>query len=169
MVLRRKNKLLLPLGIAGMILFPLLLLFCLQTSQYLLKISAASRLEGHRQHTLVLHKDSVHWEEPNRELKIEGRYFDVSKVAYNGDQLLLTGHFDDLETAVFQLLEKAVHHSTQAGIFNRMLLLLQCVVALPALTLLLSPLVGVVTHQMRPMARYQNPFPSLPVLPPRHF
>ncbi|WP_132052745.1 hypothetical protein [Pseudocnuella soli] len=166
MLWRRKNKLLLLLGIAGMILAPLLLLFCLQTTQYLLKVSAAARLEGRRQQTIVLHKDAVRWEEPGRELKIGGRFFDASKVTYSGNYIAVTGHFDDMETAVAQLLEKAVHHSTNAGLFNRILLLLQCVVAIPILALLLTPLNAWLTHRMRPVCLYKNPFSNTNALPP---
>lgn len=166
MLLRRKNKLLLPLGIAGMMLVPMLLLICLQTGQYLLKISAASRLEGRRQQTVVLHKDSVRWEKPGRELKIDGRYFDATKVINSGNFVVITGHYDDLETAVFQLLEKAVKHSTHSGLFNRILLLLQCVVAIPVFSPLLAPLAALVTHRMQPMALYKNPFPDRSAQPP---
>lgn len=106
-----------------LILLPLVLVGSLQLAQLLLKQSWEQRLAPQTATTILVDKASIVWEEEGRELQIGGRYFDVRSIKEAGSKLVLQGHYDDTETAVWQLLKHALRHSRANG--YQLVLLLQ--------------------------------------------
>ncbi len=57
--------------------------------------------------TLEIDASSIRWKKENKELLINGRYFDVKKITYSKDKAILTGFFDEKE----DLLEAAFNEN----------------------------------------------------------
>lgn len=47
--------------------------------------------------TIEIETAAIRWEKENKELLINGRYFDVKKITYVQDKAILTGYFDEEE------------------------------------------------------------------------
>lgn len=162
----KKNRWLLPVFFAGMVLLPMALLLCLQTTQYFLKRTADERLEQNKLHTIALPAASVIWEEEGRELQIDGRFFDVKHLERQGEMLLLTGHFDDIETDLHNFIQNVLHRCAESRVFSRLLLLLQCLVALPLIQFFLPRILIGLPHKRQIQAHWKNPFIARASLPP---
>jgi len=66
--------------------------------------------------TLKIEASSLEWVKPNKEVLVNGRYFDVKQVTYQNGQALLTGYFDekeDLMEAIFGLQKNKQNTTTQ--------------------------------------------------------
>jgi hypothetical protein len=50
--------------------------------------------------TIIVDADSIQWIETGKECVVNGEMFDVKEIKVNGDQLLLTGLFDQQEKAI---------------------------------------------------------------------
>ena len=112
-----------------MILLPAVLLFLLQGTQFWLKQTAGHRLQKQQSHTIALKTSAVRWEKYGKELRIGDAFFDVQHIKRNGDTLLLTGHYDDAETGLWEAMERMMHHAGTPSLSN-LLLLLQCLLPL---------------------------------------
>jgi hypothetical protein len=58
---------------------------------------------------IVIAKNQIVWKKHNKEIIINGEYFDIVKKETKGDSLILTGFYDSIETealAVLAILEK---------------------------------------------------------------
>lgn len=163
LLLRKTNMGILVL--AALILLPLLLVTGLQTAQHLLHISREERFAADRTVTLTLDAASVVWEEEGRELRVGERYFDVASIEKQGSKLLLRGHYDDVETAVWQLLRRAVQHNKTSGI--HLLFLLQCFVPVILLSYLFRCRALLPCWQRLRQHTLPLPFLFPPFCPPR--
>ncbi|HUQ97104.1 MAG TPA: hypothetical protein VM010_05535 [Chitinophagaceae bacterium] len=105
---------------------PLLYLTGLQVKQAYIKYSLEERMEAHLLKTLFIPKQD--WQRINsREIIIDGKLFDLKSVREKGDGYLVTGVFDEEETAVVQQLDKTCKGQTtkNAALFNEAFRLLQ--------------------------------------------
>jgi hypothetical protein len=67
------------------------------------------RLEEEQLQTITINKSSFHWEEKGKEAWINGKLFDVKSIKESGDSVLLTGLFDEQETALVKNLFRQQH------------------------------------------------------------
>jgi hypothetical protein len=72
----------------------------LQFRLFLQNYQAAERLEKACLQTVALPKKDVHWVTKGKELRIGQRFFDVKTYKERGNELIVTGVFDDDETAI---------------------------------------------------------------------
>lgn len=161
-----KNKYGLLAFVLGIMLMPMLLIVSMQGVQAFLKASAAERLNGDKQHTFILPKASVHWQEVGRELRINDRFFDATNVKYSENTIIITGRFDDAETAVWQVLQKAAQGAAGVSL-NRLLLLAQCLLVLHFIQYIFSITPLFILWNKRTLTHYLSPQRSAPFMPPR--
>lgn len=65
---------------------------------FLLRIHAAEKAkESHATQTISLKASDLHWIKPGKEIKIGNLLFDVQNIQQQGEQFLITGHFDTRE------------------------------------------------------------------------
>lgn len=119
------RKYLLLAALLGLILLPVLLSLCLQLGQQVLKNLREERFSQNSLQTIQVPESAVVWEEKGRELRIDGRYFDVASWQSRDGILYLTGHFDDAETKLWEMLGHSAGHQKENKFFSIMLLL-QC-------------------------------------------
>ncbi|HSK11990.1 MAG TPA: hypothetical protein VK907_02190 [Phnomibacter sp.] len=58
-------------------------------------------------HDLVLDSATIQWTKKNRELIIDGEYFDITSIRYNNGKAFVTGVFDHEETKMHEAFEAA--------------------------------------------------------------
>jgi hypothetical protein len=62
------------------------------------------KLEREDLQVIRIHRADLQWYKKGHEIVIDGRMFDVKKIDMNGDTCLVTGLYDDNETALFEQL-----------------------------------------------------------------
>lgn len=144
---------------------PVLLMVGLQTTQQWLRHSRNGRYDAIQMVTVAVDAATVVWEEPGRELRIGERFFDVASQQQQGSLLLLYGHYDDPETAVWHLLQSAWQYGSKTG--YHLLLLLQCCVPLVLLAFAFTCIRLVPSWQLPGEARWLQHTALPPFNPPR--
>ncbi len=87
-----------------LLILPLAIILFLQGWQLYLKHSAKERLEEQLLETIILRKDQFRWEKKGKEISIDGKMFDVKSFILKGDKIIVTGIYDDQETAINSML-----------------------------------------------------------------
>ena len=83
---------------------PLAFILFLQGWQLYLTHSAAERLEEQLLKTISISKDQFRWEKKGKEISIDGRMFDVKSFVLKEDEIIVSGIYDDQETAIHSML-----------------------------------------------------------------
>lgn len=87
-----------------LVLLPFASIIFLQAWQLYVKHEAKERLEKALLETIVLQKDQFYWEEEGKEISMGGKLFDVKSFVVKGDKTIVTGIFDEKETAISAML-----------------------------------------------------------------
>jgi len=77
------------------------------------------KLEQQNLHTISLPGTDVHWAKPGKEIRVDGRMFDIKSFSEKNGTYTFTGLFDDDETALNEYLEKDVNQKNESS--NRLL------------------------------------------------
>ncbi|MBK8611457.1 MAG: hypothetical protein IPL84_16350 [Chitinophagaceae bacterium] len=64
--------------------------------------------------TVSVPVNNIEWVKKGKEVIINGKYFDVSSYTTVGDQVLLTGYFDQKEDKIVSHIKKVFHQSGQS-------------------------------------------------------
>ena len=72
-------------------------------------------LESQKQVSLVIPASQFRWHKTGKEILVNNRHFDCSKVQKIGDRYYVTGAFDSKEDILEEELEEAVRHSTETS------------------------------------------------------
>jgi hypothetical protein len=134
---------------------PLLFLSFLQLKQAYIRHEMEERLEMGLQQTLFISKPD--WKRHNdREIWVGGKLFDVKKMQVTADGFIVTGLFDETETAVLQQLQNTCAKQTtkDTPVFAQFFQLLQDLFSQET-----APINSVAK---RPAELFQNPIPYLP-------
>ncbi len=87
-----------------LLILPLAFILFLQGWQLYLKQHAKERLEQQLLETISIRKDQFRWEREGEEISIEGKMFDVKSFITKDDKIIVTGMYDDQETAIHSML-----------------------------------------------------------------
>lgn len=87
-----------------LLILPLAFILFLQGWQLYLKHSAKERLEKQLLETIIIRKDQFRWEKEGKEIRIDGKMFDVKSFITKDDKIIVTGIYDDQETAIHSML-----------------------------------------------------------------
>ena len=101
----QKGKYILFIVLAVIILIPVVAPFLAELEIYTLKNTVAERLEKQHLQTLLITAAEIHWVKTGKEIVIGNRLFDVKEYHANGTSIIVTGVFDDEETAVQKQVE----------------------------------------------------------------
>lgn len=91
----------------------------------LIRITMLEKIEKDDLETISIPTDQIHWYKKNRELMIGGKMFDVKSVRQFGNSTILTGLFDDDDTALHEALA-GMHEKKNKGHNNALLLYQVC-------------------------------------------
>jgi hypothetical protein len=78
-----------------------------------IRIIMFERLEKENIQSLRLPADKINWYKKGRELIIDGKMFDVKSIEKQGDEYVITGLFDEMETTLNDQLAMAHKHGNQ--------------------------------------------------------
>jgi hypothetical protein len=146
---------------------PLLSILILQGLQWHARHEAEERMEREAMVTVTIPVQDLRWHKKGKEVVIDGKLFDVKTLRQTGGQIVLTGLFDDAETAIVDLLEQQASHSKQSyGITYLFVLLLQFV-AIQGIFILISYRVAQPAACAKPLPFYISPFLGIAAPPPR--
>lgn len=109
---------------------PMVLLLFMQGRQWYVQHKAKERLERQSLHQLFVPAESVVWEKAGKELRLGKRLFDVKSVIQKSDGLLVTGLYDEEETAIENFLAS---HQNGSSILFRLLMAAQLFIGVLAL------------------------------------
>jgi hypothetical protein len=84
--------------------FLLSVFFLLQ--QDLIKQRMKQKLQEKLLTTVTIEAKNVQWMKPEKEIRVEGRFFDIHSYQVSGSQVIFKGLFDDEETDLLYTLEK---------------------------------------------------------------
>lgn len=120
--MKKKFVYIAPLVFLFFLLLPVFSAVVLQGTQWYLKAKAAERMEQEQLVTLTMPAIAVRWEKKDKELRIEGRLFDVKHYRLLKGQLTATGYFDEKEALLESLLalfppSKKQHRSSLPFLF----------------------------------------------------
>jgi len=76
---------------------PMCCLFFYQVRLCYNRFEMLERLEQESLHSITLSAADLHWVIPGKEIRIEGRMFDVKNIFQKGDAITVTGIFDEEE------------------------------------------------------------------------
>ena len=96
----QKSKNILFFVLAVIILLPLAAPFLAELKISHLKKAAAERLEKEHVQTVLIAAAEIHWVKSGKEILIGYRLFDVKEYHANETSIIVTGVFDNEETAV---------------------------------------------------------------------
>lgn len=151
----------------ALIAVPLLSILVLQGLQWYARHEAEERLEREAMVTVTIPARELHWHKKGREVVIDGQLFDVKTLRHSGGQIVLTGLFDEAETAIVNLLEQQAGHSRQSSALTYLFVLLLQFVSIQGVLTFLSYR----AEQQRVFAPllplYISPFPAIVAPPPR--
>jgi hypothetical protein len=98
-------------------MIPMFLSGLFLAGQYLIRRIMLEKLEQEQAITFQIPESRLNWINNKKELVIQGKMFDVKSIEKRGDIYIVSGLFDDLETALHSRLEKNHDplHGTGAG------------------------------------------------------
>lgn len=114
-----------PLFFLFFLLLPFMGLLLLQGAQWYCKATAKERMQHHALLTLSLPAADAVWHKKGKELRIDGKLFDVKTLHTANGIITVIGFFDEKETEVFHLLAQLVSPQQSNGLLYFMLVL-QC-------------------------------------------
>lgn len=126
--MRKNRSYIISLLFSSLLLLPLLLIIVLQLWQLHIKHRSEERLESRSLQTIEVAADKVKWEEEGREVTINGEFFDIKSYTESDGKYILTGVWDEQETAIKNVLNKKAE-GPAAGIIQ-LLFLGQCFAAM---------------------------------------
>ena len=100
---------------------PQILIIALQIWQWRIQQEAIERLEKESLQTIIVGKESLQWKN-KKEVSIDGRMFDIRSYRIENGRYILTGFFDEKETAIKDFLKK---QATSSGPLVKLLLIAQ--------------------------------------------
>jgi hypothetical protein len=124
-IVKKRLPYIAPLVFLFILVIPFLSGLVLQTAQSYLKWKAEERMQENPVVSIVMSCDNVYWEKRGKELRINGRLFDINAYTVSNGMLTATGFFDEEEAAIenfLHLLPQDKKHNILAQPF----LLLQC-------------------------------------------
>jgi hypothetical protein len=103
-------------------LLPLFLSSFFLGGRLAIRIIMFEKLEKENIQSLRLKADKINWYKKGRELIIDGKMFDVKSMEKQGDEYMITGLFDEMETTLNDQLTMAHDRSNQhTNISNQLL------------------------------------------------
>lgn len=148
-------------------ILPLAFILFLQGWQLYLTHSAEERLEEQLLETISIRKDQFRWERKGKEISIGGRMFDVKSFVLKEDRIILTGMYDDQETAIHSMLAQQFDKN---HLLIRLLALTQFFFFVTYVFLHCVFLIPPVQHLYFYVNRYKNICRTIFIPPPRlHF
>lgn len=117
---------------AGILLAPFFFIINFHVRQYQIRHEMKEAIEQEMLHSFSIETSSINWIRQGKELSINGKMFDVEKIIYKEDgTAILTGLFDDEETALVQQLEKACQQQNNPNSNSSLVKLLSFQLAMP--------------------------------------
>lgn len=85
---------------------PLLYILTFKFQQHAIRQKMKSRLEAHVLHTISIPEHQVHWIKNGKEIKVNGKMFDIKSFQTRDGVCVFTGLYDHEETALRNQLQK---------------------------------------------------------------
>ena len=136
-----------------LIALPLASLLVLQGWQWYLKHTAKERLEKELLETVVVKKHEFRWDKEGKEIRVAGRMFDVKSLQIQGEDILVTGIFDEKETAINAMLATQFEKNS---LLIRLLAFTQLFFSLAILFSVSKPAQQILRHFCFYVNRHQN-------------
>ncbi len=83
--------------------------------QKIVQVQMEEALEKTLLQTITIANAEVQWEEEGKEIIINGKMFDVKYFVINGDNIIVTGLYDDAETVLKTKVEKLLAHKNSTN------------------------------------------------------
>ena len=93
------------------VLFTLLFLY----KQQLIRHEMKEKLEEEMLHTIVVPVAEVQWVKHKKEIRFQGKMFDIKSITEKNDQYIFTGLYDEEETALNNYFEKNTEQKNERG------------------------------------------------------
>jgi hypothetical protein len=151
----------------ALIAVPLLSILVLQGLQWYARHEAKERMEREAMVTVTIPAGDLHWHKRGKELVIDGKLFDVKTLRQTGGQIILTGLFDEAETAIVDLLEQQAGHSKQSSGITYLFVFLLQFVAIQGVLTFISYRGAQPAACAKPLPFYISPFLGIVAPPPR--
>lgn len=148
-----------------LILLPLFCILAVQAWQVYLKNGAEERLEKGSVETMVIKTNQIHWEKKGKEISINGKMFDVKSFHINGNNITVTGMYDEKETAINKLLSQQFDNN---NLLIQLLALAQFIFLISAIFFLLKFFKLLIPYFYFPPARYRSIGIEIQTPPPRY-
>ncbi len=114
--MKTRNKTITTLFLLALTLAPLFYTLHLNLRQQSVRRRMKEELEEKMLHSLTLNSREIHWVREGKEIAVENRLFDVKSICYRADgTAILTGLFDEEETALVQQLQKQQQDNNEQG------------------------------------------------------
>jgi len=150
-----------------LVILPLASIIFLQLWQLYVKYEAKERMEKAFLETIVLQKDQFYWEEEGKEISIGGKMFDVKSLTVRDNSFIITGIYDEKETAINSMLSKQVSNNS---LLIRLLLFTQFFFSIATVLLMGGFSKQNLQHSYFRLNRYRNIFRAILTPPPKfHF
>ena len=94
---------------------PVLLVLAFLIKQQVIRHQMLEKLEEQKLHSITLPAGEVHWVKKGKEIRVQGKMFDVKTVSEKNGQFTFTGLFDEEETELVRNLEQDIHHKNDQG------------------------------------------------------
>ena len=102
------------------VVLPLVFITLLQGRQWYVQHQVKEKMERASLHTVFIKQDEIRWIKPGKELRIQGKLFDVKHLVVRHDGLQVTGLYDEEEEAIEALLSR--QHGSSKSLFQVLLL-----------------------------------------------
>lgn len=96
---------------------PLLLSIGFLLTQLSIQVQMECELENAATQKFTLGADQVHWIKKNKEILIDGKYFDLKSITVNKDSIIVEGIFDEDEDVLNEKYGGMTDHKKQAHPF----------------------------------------------------
>lgn len=104
------------LGLILLLAIPLLFSVFLAVQQKLLHFNSQLKFNTEFVQTITLSKENIHWVKKDKELLIDGKYFDVKSIKQDGEKLLFTGYFDHKEDKLVNKIKNLIHRDQESDL-----------------------------------------------------
>lgn len=153
------------LGGLLLLLLPLLLIPTLELRRRHVRGEMKDRLEQSTLHTLRLPASGLHWHKKGKEIRHEGRLFDVASLRYEGAEVVLTGLYDDEERRIEEFVHGLASEAGDTPLLH-LLLLLQLAFTLPFLYFIPLPQRVIPARRLFLLCPIPAPMRAVPTPPP---
>lgn len=83
-----------------LVLLPCIYCLYFQVNEYRIWQEMEEKLESAQLQTIIVPVNEFHWYDENREIIVDGMMFDVRSISRQNDRYIVTGLFDEEETAL---------------------------------------------------------------------